>query len=218
MLQFSSVQSLSRVRLFVTPWTAACQASLSINSSWSLLNLMSIKSVMPSNHLILCHPLLLPPSIFPSTRVFSNESVLHIRCLVNVNYRVLIYCTCHFQSGSLFFILASSVCKSLWCLISALTQGGEGGHLFRFTCSLVLWGGRNTTNKYCGRVWEVLAMYGPHWVCPSSWCVCFPGLCCSGSRVLCRHTVQSTPAFHALSRSKLLRFRFSGTLQGHRLG
>ena len=77
---FSSVQSLSRVRLFVTPWTAACQASLSITNSQSLLKLMSIESVMPSNHLIFCHPLLLPPSIFPSIRVFSNESVLlHIR-------------------------------------------------------------------------------------------------------------------------------------------
>ena len=76
---FSSVQSLSRVRLFVTPWTTACQASLSITNSRSLPKLMSIKSVMPSNHLILCRPLLLPPSIFPSIRVFSNESVLHIR-------------------------------------------------------------------------------------------------------------------------------------------
>ena len=75
---FSSVQSLSYDRLFVTPWTAACQASLSITNSQSLLKLMSIKSVMPSNHLILCHPLLLP-SIFPSIRVFSNESVLHIK-------------------------------------------------------------------------------------------------------------------------------------------
>ena len=74
---FSSVQSLSRVRLFVTPWTAACQASLSITNSWSLLKLMSIELVMPSNHLILCHPLL-PPSSFPSIRVFSNESVLCI--------------------------------------------------------------------------------------------------------------------------------------------
>ena len=64
---FSSVQLLSHVRLFATPWTAACQASLSITSSWSLLKLMSIESVMPSNHLILCHPLLLP-SIFPSIR------------------------------------------------------------------------------------------------------------------------------------------------------
>ena len=77
--QFSSVQSLSRVRLFVTPWTAAFQASLSITNSWSLLKLMSIESVMPSNHLILCCPLLLPPSIFPSIRIFPNESVLHIR-------------------------------------------------------------------------------------------------------------------------------------------
>ena len=63
----------------VTPWTAACQASLSITNSWSLLKLMSIESVMPSNHLILCRPLLLPPSIFPSIRVFSNQSVLRIR-------------------------------------------------------------------------------------------------------------------------------------------
>ena len=77
--QFSSVQSLSHVRLFATPWTAACQASLSITHSWSLLKLMSIESVMPSNYLILCHPLLLLPSVFPSIRVFSNESVLHIR-------------------------------------------------------------------------------------------------------------------------------------------
>ena len=76
---FSSVQSLSHVLLFVTPWTAAHQASLSITNSRSLLKLMSIESVMPSNHLILCHPLLLPPSIFPSIRVFSNESVFHIR-------------------------------------------------------------------------------------------------------------------------------------------
>ena len=75
----SSVQSLSHVRLFVTTWTAACQASLSITNSWSLLKLMSIELVMPSNHLTLCRPLLLPPSIFPSIRVFSNESVLNIR-------------------------------------------------------------------------------------------------------------------------------------------
>ena len=77
-VQFSSVQFLSRAWLFVTPWTAAHQASLSITNSQSFLKLMSIESVMPSNHLILYHPLL-PPSIFPSIRVFSNESVLHIR-------------------------------------------------------------------------------------------------------------------------------------------
>ena len=74
-----SVQSLSHVQLFMTPWTAARQASLSITNSQSLFKLMSIESVMPSNHLILCCPLLLPPSIFPSIRALSNESVLQIR-------------------------------------------------------------------------------------------------------------------------------------------
>ena len=76
--QFRSVQLLSLVQLFVIPWTAACQASLSFTISWSLLKLMSIESVMPSNHLILCHPVLLLPSIFPSIRVLSNELALHI--------------------------------------------------------------------------------------------------------------------------------------------
>ena len=77
--QFSSVQSLSCVRLFMTPWTAACQGSPSITNFQSLLKLMSIESVMPCSHFILCHPLLLLPSIFPSIRVFSNELVLRIR-------------------------------------------------------------------------------------------------------------------------------------------
>ena len=77
--QFNSVQSLSHVRLFVTPWIAACQAPLSITNSWSLLKLMSIESVMPSSHLILCCPLLLLPPNPPNIRVFSNESTLHIR-------------------------------------------------------------------------------------------------------------------------------------------
>ena len=74
-----SVQSFSRVQVFAAPWTAACQACLSITNFQSLLKLMSIELVMPSNHLILCCPLLFPPSISPSIRVFSNESVLHIR-------------------------------------------------------------------------------------------------------------------------------------------
>ena len=73
------MQSLSHVRLFAIPWTAACQASLSITNTWSLIKLIPIELIMPPNYLILCHPLLLPPSIFPSIRVFSNESVLHIR-------------------------------------------------------------------------------------------------------------------------------------------
>ena len=77
---FSSVQLLSHVQLFLTPWTAACHDSLSITNAWSLLKLMSIELVMlPSHHLILCHPLLLLPSILPSFRVFSNESVVRIR-------------------------------------------------------------------------------------------------------------------------------------------
>ena len=76
---FSSVQSLSHVQLFATPWTAACKRFLSIANSWNLTKLMSIESVMPSNHLILCHPHLLLPSIFPSIKVFSNESALRIR-------------------------------------------------------------------------------------------------------------------------------------------
>ena len=78
-VQSSSVQLLSCIWLFVTPWTAACQASLSITNSWSLPKLMSIELVIPSNHLILCHPLLLLSSIFPSIKVFANESVLCIR-------------------------------------------------------------------------------------------------------------------------------------------
>ena len=78
---FSSVQSLNHVRFFLTPWTAVHQAPLSITSSWSLLKLMSIKLVMSSNHLFLCHPLLLLPSVFPSVRVFSKQSVLCIRWL-----------------------------------------------------------------------------------------------------------------------------------------
>ena len=78
-IQFSSFQLLRRVRLFATPWTAACQGSLSITNSLILPKLMFVELVMPSNHFILCHPLLLLPSIFPSIRVFSNESALHIR-------------------------------------------------------------------------------------------------------------------------------------------
>ena len=76
---FSSVQSLIHVRLFAAPWTAACQAPLSITNSQSMLKLMSLKLVMPTNRLALCRPLLLLPPIFPSIRIFSNESVLHIR-------------------------------------------------------------------------------------------------------------------------------------------
>ena len=88
-LFFSSIQLLSCVQLFSTPWTVAYQASLSITNSQRLLKLKSIKSVMPSNHLILCQPLLLLPSIFPGIRVSSNESVSHIRCQFFMSYLLL---------------------------------------------------------------------------------------------------------------------------------
>ena len=84
--EFSSVQSLSRVWLFGTPWPEGRQASVSVTSSRGLLKLMSMESVMPSNHLILCHRLILPPSIFPSIRVFSNKSVLRIRWPKDLNF------------------------------------------------------------------------------------------------------------------------------------
>ena len=100
MYQFSSVQPLSHVRLFATPWTTACQASLSITNSWSLLKLMSIESVMPSSHLILCCPLLLLPPIPPSIRVFSSESTLHMRWPKRILIATLIIRTKDWESIS----------------------------------------------------------------------------------------------------------------------
>ena len=101
-VQFSSVQSLSHVQLFVTLWTLACQASLSITNSRSVLTLMSITLVMPSNHLILCHPLLLLPSVFSSIRVFSNELALHIRWPKYWSFSFSIS-PCHEYSGLISF-------------------------------------------------------------------------------------------------------------------
>ena len=131
-----------------------------------------------------------------SSLYFFSRFIGSFQCLVEANYRVLICCTCEQSAiktsravASSLFILASSVGKSLQCLISALTQGGQGGHLFRLTCSVVLSVGRNTANKYQWHVWGVLSMSGSHWVGPCSWCVCFPSLHCSGSRLLCRGTV-----------------------------
>ena len=99
---FSSVQSLSRVCLFATPWTAARQAFLSITNSWSLLKLISIELVMPSNHLILCHHLLLTPLIFPSIKVFSNESALFIKWPKYWSFRFSIS-PCNEDSGLISF-------------------------------------------------------------------------------------------------------------------
>ena len=169
---------------------------------------------------------------------FFSRSIGPLQCLVNANYRVLICCTCHFQSGSLFFfffflILASSFCKSLQCPISSLTQAGEGGHLFRLTCSVALWGGGDTANKYHWHLWGVITVYRPHCVCPSplrhvlswstllrlqvallvyypKWTLCFmhfPGLSHSGSgsRVLHKGKDLFGHAFCAFPRSKKLK-------------
>ena len=99
------------------------------------------------------------------------------------------------------FVYLAFVCRSLQCLISALTQVGRGGLLFRFTCSVVLWGGRGTADKYHWRVWRALAVFRPHWVCPHSWHVCFLCLHCSGSRLLYRERALSCVHFPILSRS-----------------
>ena len=115
-------------------------------------------------------------------------------------------------------VLASSVCWSLQCLISALTQGGGGGHIFRPTCSVMLCRGRHAVNKYHWRLWGVLAVFRQQWVCPRSWSVCFPCLHCTGSRLLCRELSEASPGLYALPRSELLRFNYLGSPQRCRLG
>ena len=105
------------------------------------------------------------------------------------------------------FLYLASVRRSLQCLVSTLTQAGEGGLLFRFTCSVALWGGRGAADKYHWRVWGALAVFRPQWICPHSRHVCFPRLHCSGSRLLSRE--------RALSCGQ---FQFSGTPQKRRLG
>ena len=136
-----------------------------------------------------------------------------LQCLVNVNYRVLICCTCHSQSGSLFFILASSFCKSLQCLVVALTQGGEGGHLFRLTCSVVLWGGRNTANKYHWHMWGLLCTVWTTLGLPQLRAGCdFHVYTAQAPDCSARVLSKVGPAFGALPRSKLLRFQLSGKI------
>ena len=114
------------------------------------------------------------------------------------------------------FILASSVCWSLQGLISALTQGAQcWSHFFQLPCSVLLWGERNTANKYH---WRVFTVIQPHRVCPHSRRVCFPSLHCSDSRLLCWELSDAGPGLYALPKSKLLRFRFLGTPLKCRLG
>ena len=138
-------------------------------------------------------------------------------CLITVNYRVLICCTCHFQSGSLFFILASSVCKSLQCLISTLTQGGEGGHLFRLTCSVVLWGGRNTAKNITGMCGECLQCLGHTGFAPTHSMRAFPVYTAQASGCSAGELSKEGPGLRELPRSKLLMFRLSGISQRHKL-
>ena len=114
-------------------------------------------------------------------------------------------------------VLRSSVCWSLQYLLSALTKEVGGGQLFRLTCSFVLWGLRNTTNKYQWREWGVLPVSQAHWVWPRSRHVCFPRLHCSDSRLLCRELSEACPRLYALPMSKPLRFRYSGNPQKRRL-
>ena len=116
------------------------------------------------------------------------------------------------------FILASSVCWSLQCVISALTQGAWWWSFFSGLLVLVLWGGRNILNKHHWRVWGVLTVIQPHWVSRHSQRVCFPSLHCSDSRLLCWELSDVGPGLHALPRFNQLRFRISGTPQRGRLG
>ena len=128
---------------------------------------------------------------------------------------ILIRCTCNFQSGSLFFVYFGFLCKCIQCLISTLTQGGEGGHLFRLTCSIVLRRGRNTASNYHWCVWGVLAGSGPH---PAHGVCVFPVYSAQAPGCSAGELSKAGPGLHALPKSKLLRFRFSGTPQRQRLG
>ena len=104
-----------------------------------------------------------------SSLYFFSRSIGPFQCLVNANYSVLICCTCHFQCSSLFFVYFGFLCLHVSSVSNFCPDTrGKGGHLFRLTCPVVLWGGRNTANKHHWRVWGVLTVYGPHWFCPSS--------------------------------------------------
>ena len=136
-LAFSSVQSLSRVRLFATPWIAALQASLSITNSRSLLRLMSIDSVIPSDHLILCWPLLLLPSIFPNIRVFSNESALRMRWLKYWSFRFNI-CPSNEHPGLISFRMDwLDLLAVQWTLKKLLQRHSSKATILLFVCLFV---------------------------------------------------------------------------------
>ena len=127
---------------------------------------------------------------YSSLYLFSRSIGL-LQCTVNISCGVLICCTCCFQSSFLLFVCFGFLCLQVSSVSNFCPdpRGQQSGHLFRHTCSIVLQRGRNTANKYHWRVWGVLTVSGSHWVFPCSRPVCFPGLHCSGSRLLCRGTV-----------------------------
>ena len=147
-----------------------------------------------------------------------SRSIGPLQCLVKVNYRVLTCCTCHFQSGSLLFILASSFCRSLWCLIIALTQGAKVVTYLGSFVQLFCGEGGTLKTNIIGMCGEFLQCMDHSGFAPAHTGVWFLGLHCSGCRVLCRAWSKVGPGFRALPRSKSLRFRFLGNPQGHRLG
>ena len=143
-----SLQSLSRVPLFETPWTAACQASLSITNSQSLLKLMSIELVMPSNHLILCRPLLLLPSIFPSIKVLSSEWVLHITWPKYWSFSFSISPSNEYSNGILLSHIkewtnASNIAATLIVILSEVSQDKDKYCMMPIICTIL----KNGTNE-----------------------------------------------------------------------
>ena len=157
--------------------------------------------------------------IVPCSSLYFSRSIGPFQCLVNANYEVLICCTCHFQRVSL-FVYFGFLCLQISSVSNFLpdTRGGEVGHLCRLTCSVALWGGRSTGNKYHWRVWGVLTVSGPHWVCPDHGVCAFPVYIAQAPGCSAAELSKAGPGSHALPRSKLLSFRFSGTPPRYRLG
>ena len=145
-----------------------------------------------------------------SNLYFFSRSTGPFQCLVNANYRVSICSACHFASSSLLFVYFGLLCLQVSSVSNFHPDTrGWGGHLFRLTCSVVLWGGRNTANKYHWDVWGVLIVYGPHWVALAHGACTFPVYTAQTPGCLEGELSKGGPRLRALPRSKLLRFRFS---------
>ena len=154
-----------------------------------------------------------------SSLYFLSRFIGSFQCLVEANYRVLICCTCHFQSSSLFFVYFSFLCLQVSSVSNFHPDTrGRWWTFFRLTCSVVLWGGRNTANKYHWHVWGVLAVSGPHFFAATHSVCAFPVYTAQAPGYSAGELSNVSPGLDALLRSKLLRFRFSGTPQRYRLG